>query len=80
MRFRLRRNAKLTFLVSHKWCGGPGCYKVVAQRTVPAGKGANRLVLSDLRKALPAGRYRLEIRKAGTSQALVRKSLTIPRS
>ena len=52
---------------------------VVATRTVPAGEGANQLVLNDVRKALPAGSYRLEIRQAGRSQTLARKSLTIPR-
>ena len=76
--FRLKRAAELQFVVSHKWCGGPGCFKVVATKTVTAGSGANRLVVSDLRDALPPGRYRLDIRAADSKQRVARMMLTVP--
>src|SRR4051794_3958715 len=77
--FRLKRAAELQFVVSHKWCGGPGCFKVVATKTVTAGSGDNRLVVSDLRDALPPGRYRLDIRAADTKKRVARMMLTVPR-
>ena len=61
---------------SHKWCGGPKCYKTVAKRTVRAGAGANRLVVNEPSAKLPPGRYRVEIR-AGAKR-LRQTMLTVP--
>jgi Thrombospondin type 3 repeat len=77
VRFKLKRSAKLTFVVSHKWCGGPKCFKTVVKRTVAAGAGANRLVVNDPSAALPPGRYRVEIR-AGRRR-LRQTMITVPR-
>jgi hypothetical protein len=59
--FRLKRPALLRFVITHKWCGGPGCFSTVASRTVAAAAGANKLVVRDISAALKPGRYRLEI-------------------
>jgi len=47
----------------------------VITKTVPAARGANRLVLTELRAALPAGRYRVEVRAGG--KAVARLPLTV---
>jgi hypothetical protein len=69
--FQLAQPALLRFVVTHKWCGGPGCFSVVTTRTVPAAAGANRLVVHDLADALPPGRYRLEMWATGAARRLL---------
>ena len=76
--FRLKRSAELQLVVFKKFCAGPRCLRRVMSRTVRAGKGANRLVMGDLAATLPAGVYRLEIRRKGSRQALRRLAFKVP--
>jgi hypothetical protein len=79
--FTLAEPARLTFVVSRKVCSGRGCMTIVAVRTVPAAKGANRIVLGALRAALPAGRYRLDVRAGASRTPIAQRTFVVrPRS
>ena len=68
--FTLKKPAMLTFVVSRKVCSGNGCMSVLAVRTVAAAAGVNRLVIRELKRGLPAGRYRLDVRRDGSRTPL----------